>query len=249
MKLRWIVSCLFAVAVAAGAVVLFTQIMNSLAADKNAVGIVAQWLALIPTIFATSLVVSVVLGILTLRAPPEHRRRWKTYWNIVEFVWIFGTGWSIFGLISNQVPNLQNELAGLYSSAISAANPEIETMSGKLQAELCRPRPFDEATCTALGELTSGDPLGKIWNGDAYWQFATAMDRFVRQHPDNPAVAPLGAFRDDLIQIRDGKTMREHDLAPRKFPGWIRWLNISAPLIFAFVFPLRIGRAVAAFGL
>jgi hypothetical protein len=249
MKLRWILSTLFIVAIGVGASLLFERISVSLANDKQSIGVVSHWLALIPTIFLSVLVVSVVLGILTLLSPPDRRRRWKTFWNVVEFVWIFGTGWSIFGLISTQLPRLQDELASTYNSVITELNPELSREASELMAQHCRPQPVDEQVCAVLGDLAAGDPIGKIWEGDAYWRFSLAVDRFVRLQPNSPAVAAVVEFRDGLLGLRGGKSMREQDLTPRRFPAWIRWLNIAAPLIFAFVFPLRIGRAVAAFGL
>ena len=249
MKLRLVLWTVFVVAIAAGASLLFDRVATSLATETQPIGLVSRWLALIPSIFAGVLVVSVVLGILTLRSPPERRRRWKAFWNVVEFVWIFGTGWSIFGLISTQLPRLQDELASVYRSAFTALDPELSAQARTLMGDHCKPRPVDEEVCAVLGKLAAGDPLGKIWDGVADWRFSFAVDRLARQHPASPAITALAAFRDDVVALSAGKSMREQDLTPRRFPGWIRWLNISAPLIFAFVFPLRIGRAVAAFGL
>src|SRR4051812_12244135 len=57
------------------------------------------WVATVPLIFILTMAIAAFLAMRTMRAPAKAKPRWKSFWNVVEIVWLMGTGAGVFAIM------------------------------------------------------------------------------------------------------------------------------------------------------
>ena len=252
MKRHWIWAALVpAVAIAA----FYSFIRTAEVATNNPpfVTTTALWLALIPAIFILVLFLAGSLAVLTWRATAEGKKSWKVFWNVVEVVWLLGTGLSIFGVITTQAASLIPLARNAYARDIRVHGEVVTSLAKHIRQEFCIPAPADPEICARVDDLIDSakltDPNMSALRGDFAWKFLTSVNQFRRQHPESPALTEFERLSGYLWDYSEDLGFFFREATTLVIPGWAKWLTILSPQIFAFVFPLRLGRALAAFAL
>ena len=216
-------------------------------AAQPTITLTSFYLASIPTLFLFLLFISFFLAMQTWRA--VEKKPWKKWWNVVEVIWIVGGGLGIFGIVSAQTPAFRSRALDIDLQSIGAQRAELSKMAVQVVASSCIPTPIDTKVCGFANHLTaiSARDLPIRWI-----DFLLTLNRYVRAHRDQalqiqPFYKLLDAY-DELEQMDvayDLDARTETSLGP----AWVKWFAILAPQVFAIIFPLRMGRAIAAFGL
>jgi hypothetical protein len=249
MILRWgLLFLVYLGAVTFGTVFTFVRTAEWAAGNSRSIGNTAGWVAAVPSIFIVVFSVAIVLAVLTWRSPAANRSNWRIFWNVIEIVWLVGTGLSVFGAISNQSVALRERIAGIYQQDLTGQRKSLAAAANELDAKYCKPEEFDGNLCARIRSLSSEEKiLAKA--EDIFWQFGLELARFAAQSPQSPVLFDVRKFDYDLFAYIENLKFESIDRKPVILPDWAIWLTIFSPHIFAFVLPLRLGRALAAFAL
>ena len=252
MKRHWI-WVVFGLAVVLAVFYIFIRTAEIATSNPPFVTTTALWLALIPAIFISVLSLAGSLAVLTWRATAEGKQQWKIFWNVVEIVWLLGTGFSIFGVITTQAASFLPLVKDFYAQDIRNSGKEISEFAKHIRKEYCSPTPADQEICSRIADLTDStkltDPNNSALRGDFAWKFLTIVNQFRLQHPESPALPEFEKLSGSLWDYSEQLGFFFREATTHVTPAWARWLTILSPQIFAFVFPLRLGRALAAFAL
>jgi hypothetical protein len=221
---------------------------RSASGDRPFITTTAVWLATIPTIFIPVFALSIFLAILTWRATPDRKGQWKAFWNVIEIVWLVGTGLSIFGIISTQAASLVPIIVSSYEQDAHHQGERLSDFARQTQQTFCSQNPVDEDICSYIFMLTDLRKNSAIINNDTL-RFGSLVNQFKNKHPESPALPAISKLSSDYWDYVEATGFLIREPKTLIVPGWAKWVTIFAPQIFSFVFPLRLGRALAVFAL
>jgi hypothetical protein len=152
MKRNWM-WLVFALAVMLAAFYSYVRTEEVATNNPPFVTTTAFWLALIPAIFILVLSASGSLAVLTWRATSDGKTRWKAFWNVVEVVWLLGSGLSIFGVITTQAAPLIPPVRDRYAQEVHAQGEAVADLAKHIWQESCVSNPADPAICARVAAL------------------------------------------------------------------------------------------------
>jgi hypothetical protein len=203
------------------------------------------WLALLPGILVISTVISTVFVFLTyyskLNKEQELLGFIKSVWNVIEIVWILGGSLSFAGLLVGSYSTFVKLEVGIYQNSLAEDINTVADKASSLSSVTCPSDSF-AYLCEYLATV------GKhATDGDAQDQWSAIYHRTQTDKLDIVRTSKLWSVENALQDVSNDITAMKHDRERELLPSWTIWLTMFSPHIFSFVFPLRLGRALAAF--
>lgn len=209
--------------------------------DPYAIGIVSVWVAVVPIVFIPTLVLSGYLVAFTFRSSEANKYRWKHFWNFVDALWLIAAGLGIFATLAAGAIALAPVVDKYYQGEIAEKQKKLPVLALNSYNSICHGPGRSDALCVHLESFIKQP---------GPFVFPEELARYFRQTnlSENDRAATV-ELRMGLMELGEDMKFENLEAQTSSFPGWATWLAIFAPHLFAFVFPLRLGRAIAVFRL
>ena len=230
-----------------GMMFIFIRVAQFASDSTHVLTTTAVWLALIPCIFLTTLFFSFYLAFRTWRSAEENKTWWKQFWNVIEVVWLLGSGLSIFNLVAAQGGALIPIASSLYKQEADELLDAVQSEAARTRAQFCVEHPIDVPACALIERLAQLDQVNRSLS--VSFELSTAVNRLRAEQPTHPAITAFTLLNRKIFDYIDAEGFVRREFRTRTQPSWISSFILFTPHIFAFVFPLRLGSALAAFRL
>jgi hypothetical protein len=227
---------------------IFLRVAMLAAGNSHFVTTTAIWVATIPALFLAFMTISLYLAAATLRASQTLKPSWKIFWNLIEIVWLVGTGLSIFGTIAGSANIVVPLIVAAFQDDMRDEAQEVSVEAKNIYGKHCAKDVLDQQLCEDIDKITRL-PQNLTTPGVAAFDFMLEVNRVSQKRLPAPEEPDVRKLAEDFWDYKEVVSAMNREPTTITSPAWAKMLMIFAPHILAVVFPLRLGRAIAAFGL
>ena len=205
------------------------------------------WFWLILVIFVVTFGFALMFVVDTFKQRSSRLTYWKNFWSVVEIVWLIGAATSIFGLISPAWGLLGPYLTDKYIEMAQDDLQEAQIVAAKIEDQYCSDGDNVSEFCVVLSEIrqlnVAIDPVKVAKIFQTYMKESNTFQK-EKDIEDLKDGGIWWGLDNAVVILKDAKHEKSKTFP---FPAWIFWLRGFSPHLFAFVFALRLARAIAVF--
>lgn len=200
-----------------------------------------MWIGIVVTVFVLFSGISTIVVVRTFNASKIGWPKFKTFWNGVEVAWVMAAGLGLFTAVSTATPMMQAFAASEYRREKAASEASVLTAAQAVEARHCHGMQ-GPPVCPTIRDIAAAHRLADVptWA----WEVLRQPSNRAR---DTVLGKEIGDLRRLYLEYSEFDMFIASEPRTRTLPDWTGILLIFAPLVFAAIFPLRLGRAVVSF--